>query len=142
MDEIDFTILKKLLENSRVTYRELSENIDLSISTIHKRIRKLEDNGIINAYIARPSVIALKYLWVMIFGTSKTRSLDIIREELGQHESIIGIGIAGGKFLVISETVPSPEIQNWVLKYGEVSKNNNLVIKALSGFYVAQPIFK
>ena len=38
---------------------------------------------------------------------------------------------------IISETIPSVEIQNWVLKYGEISKNNNLVVKALSGFYMA-----
>jgi len=37
---------------------------------------------------------------------------------------------------IISETIPSVEIQNWVLKYREVSKNNNLVIKILSGFYI------
>jgi len=38
---------------------------------------------------------------------------------------------------IISETIPSVEIQNWVLKYGEVSKINNLILKALSGFYIA-----
>ena len=37
---------------------------------------------------------------------------------------------------VISETIPSVEIQNWVQKYGEVSKNHNLCLKALSGFYI------
>ena len=36
----------------------------------------------------------------------------------------------------ISETIPSVEIQNWLLKYGEISKNNNLIVKALSGFYI------
>ena len=37
----------------------------------------------------------------------------------------------------ISETIPSTEIQNWVLKYGEISRNDNLTLKALSGFYIA-----
>ena len=47
MDEIDFIILKKLMENSRVTYRELAELIDMSVSTIHKHINKFEDEEII-----------------------------------------------------------------------------------------------
>ena len=38
---------------------------------------------------------------------------------------------------IISEAIPSLEIQNWVLKYGELSKNHNLNLKALSGFYIA-----
>ena len=36
----------------------------------------------------------------------------------------------------ISETIPSLEIQNWVVKYVEISKINNLSLKALSGFYI------
>ena len=38
---------------------------------------------------------------------------------------------------IISEVIPSLEIQNWLLKYGEISNKNNLNIKAVSGFYVA-----
>jgi len=36
----------------------------------------------------------------------------------------------------ISETIPSLEIQNWVVKYIEISKINNLSLKASSGFYI------
>ena len=37
---------------------------------------------------------------------------------------------------IISEKIPSLEIQNWVLKYSEISKANNLEVKALSGYSV------
>ncbi len=37
---------------------------------------------------------------------------------------------------IISEIIPSLEIQNWLLKYREIS-NNNLIVKAISGFYIA-----
>jgi len=36
----------------------------------------------------------------------------------------------------ISDVAPSLEIQNWLLKYGEISNKSNLIIKAISGFYV------
>ena len=102
MDETDFYLLKKLSENSRLTYRELAELTNMSVSGIHKRIRKLEDEGIINTFTARPSLFALKYLLVVIFGTSNAKSLDALSKELGQHESIYRVGIAGGKYLIIS----------------------------------------
>ena len=38
---------------------------------------------------------------------------------------------------VISKTIPSSETQDWLLKYREIAKNNNLVVKTVSGFYVA-----
>ena len=59
MDEIDLLILRKLLNNSRLTYRELAEMTNMSVSAIHKRIKNLLDDGIISAFIARPSLIAL-----------------------------------------------------------------------------------
>jgi hypothetical protein len=37
---------------------------------------------------------------------------------------------------IISKEIPSLEIQNWLLEYGEISKSNNLIVKAISGFYV------
>jgi len=33
--------------------------------------------------------------------------------------------------------IPSIEIQNWLLKYRELTNNKNLNVKAISGFYVA-----
>ncbi len=38
---------------------------------------------------------------------------------------------------VINEEISSSEIQNWLLKYKEISNKYNLIIKAVSGFYVA-----
>lgn len=102
MDEIDLIILKKLNENSRLTYRELAKITDISVSAIHKRIKILEDNGNISGYIARPSIIALKCIWILIFGTSNAKSMDAVSKELGQHESVIFVAITGGKYLLIS----------------------------------------
>ena len=102
MDGTDYFLLKRLIENSRVTYRELSDKVGISVSAVHKRIKSLEDEGYINTFIARPSYIALKYLIVTVFGTSKAKAMDEISKELGQHESVFYIGIAGGKFLYVS----------------------------------------
>ena len=55
MDEIDLIIIRKLLlENSRLTYRELAESTNMPVSAIHKHIKSLVDNGIINVFIAQP----------------------------------------------------------------------------------------
>ena len=126
MDEIDLIILKKLNENSRLTIRELAEITDISVSAIHKRIKVLEDKGNICGYIARPSIIALKYLWVMIFGTSNAKSMDAVSKELGQYESVIFVAITGGKFLLISgflrDITELQEYSSYVSKTAQMSE--------------------
>jgi len=140
MDEIDFFLLKKLVGNSRLTFRELADMTDMSISGIHKRIRSLEDDGIINAYIARPSVIALKYLWVAIFGTSQAKSMDVVSKELGQHESIRLISIAGGKFLYISAYLRNmSELQEYSSYVSRVAHISEPSIGIVNAPYITTP---
>lgn len=38
---------------------------------------------------------------------------------------------------IINKGTPSLEIQNWLLKYCEISKKGNLILKVISSFYVA-----
>ena len=37
----------------------------------------------------------------------------------------------------ISDAIPCLEIQNWLLKYWELSKKKKITLKAISGFYIA-----
>ncbi len=126
MDELDFFFIKRLFKNSRLTYREIAEMSNLSVSAVHKRIKRLEDEGIIKTYVARPSLIALKSLWVMIFGISKGRSMDLISKELGNHENVNFVGIAGGKSLSVSTFLRDlselQELGNFVSKTAQLSE--------------------
>lgn len=51
LDEIDKKLLNILQTNSRITIRELSEQLHLSTTPIHERIKKLEKSGYIKQYI-------------------------------------------------------------------------------------------
>ena len=51
MDKLDNKIIKSLNENARKSYRTISKDLKVSLSTVANRIKKLEDNGIIERYI-------------------------------------------------------------------------------------------
>ena len=53
LDEIDKQILRILQEDARTSYREIQEQLGISIGTIHNRISKLKENGIIEGYTLR-----------------------------------------------------------------------------------------
>jgi Lrp/AsnC family leucine-responsive transcriptional regulator len=53
LDDLDITILKKLQLNGRTKRNELADAIGLSIPSLSERLKKLEDNGVIEGYYTK-----------------------------------------------------------------------------------------
>ncbi len=53
LDEIDKDILRILQEDARTSYRKIQEELGISIGTIHNRISKLRNTGIIEGFTLR-----------------------------------------------------------------------------------------
>jgi DNA-binding Lrp family transcriptional regulator len=51
MDDTDNKILEKLNENARKSFREIARELDISLTTVSNRIKKMEDEKIIENYI-------------------------------------------------------------------------------------------
>jgi len=66
------------------------------------------------------------YIDISVGNAKKIDPAFLVEERLGYL--IIGD--------VVSDLTPSAEIQNWLFKYKEISKNKNLTIKGASGFYI------
>jgi len=52
LDETDRRILAVLQKQARITNAELSERVHLSASACHRRVQRLEAEGVISAYVA------------------------------------------------------------------------------------------
>lgn len=50
LDAKDMAILKLLQQNARITVREIAEQVHLSTTPVHERIRRMEDAGVIKQY--------------------------------------------------------------------------------------------
>lgn len=53
MDKIDRKILAELQSNGHLSITELAEKVGLSLSPCHRRLRTLEESGIIKGYCAQ-----------------------------------------------------------------------------------------
>ncbi|MGK5089140.1 Lrp/AsnC family transcriptional regulator [Bdellovibrionota bacterium FG-2] len=62
MDATDIKIVKNLMENGRIAWKELAHNLRVSAPTIAERVRKLEEQRVIVGYgaLVNPSAIGLK----------------------------------------------------------------------------------
>ncbi len=61
LDERDLEIIAALQEDARATYADVSRRVGLSPSSVHDRVRKLEDAGVIRRYqaVVDPEAVGL-----------------------------------------------------------------------------------
>jgi Lrp/AsnC family transcriptional regulator for asnA, asnC and gidA len=52
LDETDRAILRLLQEDARMPFSEIAREIDMSSATVHDRVNKLEEEGVIEGYHA------------------------------------------------------------------------------------------
>jgi Lrp/AsnC family leucine-responsive transcriptional regulator len=52
IDQVDRRILQVLQASGRMTYDELAGSVGLSASAVLRRVRRLEDSGVIDGYVA------------------------------------------------------------------------------------------
>ena len=52
LDAIDRKILSQLQSDGRITMQQLADKVGLSVSPCHRRVKLLEQRGVITRYIA------------------------------------------------------------------------------------------
>jgi Lrp/AsnC family leucine-responsive transcriptional regulator len=62
LDERDLEIVAALQEDARATYADVGQRVGLSASSVHDRVRKLEQAGVIRGYRAIVDPVALGLL--------------------------------------------------------------------------------
>ena len=61
LDKLDRQILRSLQSDGRVTYDQLAGQVGLSPSAVLRRVKRLEENGVIDRYVAlvKPEAVGL-----------------------------------------------------------------------------------
>ncbi len=83
MNKLDKKILAHLQAEGRLSVTELAERIGLSVSPCHRRVKVLEDTGVIQGYRAQlnPELVGLNFS-AIIFVTLKDGNRDSLHELL------------------------------------------------------------
>lgn len=83
LDEIDRAIIAALNEDARKSYREISKELDVALSTVSSHVKKLEEAGVIRGYIPVVDPQALGY----------------------ELQAIVGVRVAHGQILEVQEHI-------------------------------------
>ncbi|GAB2837288.1 winged helix-turn-helix transcriptional regulator [Pseudoduganella ginsengisoli] len=81
LDKLDRKILRILQEDARISMKDLSEQVGLSITPVIERVKRMERDGVITGYHARISAPALgATLLVFVEITLNTKSASMFEQ--------------------------------------------------------------
>ena len=100
LDDIDHQILDILIDNTRVPFTDISKRLLISAGTVHVRVKRMEDAGIIKGYSLNLAYETLGYSFIAYIGIYLEKN-NMTLEVLKSLESIPYITVAHittGKF--------------------------------------------
>jgi DNA-binding Lrp family transcriptional regulator len=99
LDETDRQILASLNENARKSYREISRELDIALSTVSSRVNRLEEAGVIQGYIPLVDPLALGYEMSAVISVKISRGKLIeVQDDLAERDNVFGVYDVTGEF--------------------------------------------
>ena len=92
LNEVDRKILKALLEDARLSSRQIAKNVGVSTGTVLSRIKKMEEEGLIKGYSALLDHEKLGYqLTVVTEITVSKGKLVEMENEIAKTPNVCGV---------------------------------------------------
>ena len=100
LDEIDHQILDILIDNTRIPFTDISKRLLISAGTVHVRVKKMEESGIIKGSSLNLEYVKLGYSFIAYVGIflEKTNTTSEVLESLKKIPFITVAHITTGKF--------------------------------------------
>ncbi|MDO4229475.1 MAG: winged helix-turn-helix transcriptional regulator [Capnocytophaga sp.] len=100
LDEIDHQILDMLIENTRTPFTDIAKKLDISAGTVHVRVRKMEESGIIKGSTLTIDYEKLGYTFVAYVGIylEKNHQTQFVLERLVNIPYVTVAHITTGKY--------------------------------------------
>lgn len=107
LDELDLQILDILIKDCRTPYLEIARQCHVSGGTIHIRMKKMEESGIIKGTKLLLDYTKLGYDVCCFIGIllEKDSSFDNVIKELSKLEEIIEIHFTTGKYSIFIKAI-------------------------------------
>lgn len=107
IDKLDLQIINEMLGNAEVSYAELGKKLFVSGGTIHVRIKKLEEAGIVQGKKIKVNLKKLGYditAFVGIF-LEKSSLYDTVAKDLKKISQIVRLNYTTGNYSMFIEIV-------------------------------------
>ena len=100
LDEVDHQILDMLIDNTRVPFTDIAKKLLISAGTVHVRVKKMEDAGIILGSSLNIDYGKLDYHFTAFIGillTKSNRTQEVLKE-LASIPNVVEASVISGKY--------------------------------------------
>lgn len=100
LDDIDHQILDMLIENTRVPFTDIAKKLLISAGTVHVRVRKMEEAGIITGSSLNVDYEKLGYSFIAYVGIflNNTSQTKFVLERINEIPFVTVAHVTTGKF--------------------------------------------
>ena len=101
LDELDHQILETLIENARTPFTDIAKNLLVSAGTIHVRVKKMEEEGVIRGSTLSVDYNKMDYTFIAYVGIFLENSSSTISaiEEIQKIPEVTVAHLTTGKIL-------------------------------------------
>lgn len=107
IDKLDFKIITQLISNLELTYADLGKQLFVSAGTIHVRMKKLEELGIVKGKKLDIDYKILGYDVIAFIGIylEKSNMYDSVAKQLASIDEIVRLNYTTGNYSMFAEIV-------------------------------------
>lgn len=111
LDDVDKKILKILQENARTPFSKVAKMLNLSESTIHMRIKRLKDNGVIKGFYVDINPEAIGYnIMAFVLIKADPKKYEEILKKIAEFKEVFEIfDVTGEYYALLKVRVKSRE---------------------------------
>lgn len=103
IDEIDIAIMKEVQEDSKTSYRDIAKKLGLSVGTVHNRVKKMHDMGVIKGFAAilDPEKLGFDLTAVILMQVDGGHIVDV-EKAIAKSKSVMAVYDTTGDFDIIT----------------------------------------
>ena len=107
LDKLDLQIIQEMMEDAEVSYADLGKKLFVSGGTIHVRIKKLEEQGVVKGKKLSVELKELGYDVIAFIGIylEKSSLYDSVAKELKKVPQIVRLNYTTGNYSMFAEIV-------------------------------------
>lgn len=107
LDKLDFQIIQEMMENAEISYADLGKKLFVSGGTIHVRIKKLQELGVVKGTRLSVDLKLLGYDVIAFIGIflEKSSLYDTVAKELRKIPEIVRLNYTTGNYSMFAEVV-------------------------------------
>ena len=107
LDKLDLQIIQEMMTDAEISYADLGKKLFVSGGTIHVRIKKLEEAGIVKGTRLSVDMKLLGYDVIAFIGIylEKSSLYDVVAKELHRIPEIVRLNYTTGNYSMFAEVI-------------------------------------